>query len=178
MKSDEEILARIRELEQTDIFKWESNLLITFLPFRLAHPLLAERNLHYTDQWIDQDRSPAALAGKIRQFMDIALEMVIHHRGTKTQRSIDYFHAWIWLMGDEAMLAFMDDPDHFPQYGAPILKELCRRYQLSWPSDNPGLERMALGNACQPQGCPFHGCIADWRSEMQESNTRDAINHQ
>ncbi|MBF0110501.1 MAG: hypothetical protein HQL76_15140 [Magnetococcales bacterium] len=166
MKTDEEILDRIHELENSDFFKWESNLLITFLPLSLAQPLLAERNLLPTDQWIDQDRSPGALLEKVARFMETALEMVIHHRGTKTQRAIDYLHAWIWLMDDEAMLAFMDDPDNFPQYGAPILKEICRHYQLPWPDGNPGLERMALGDPCQPQGCPFNGCIADWRPEQ------------
>ncbi|MBF0132826.1 MAG: hypothetical protein HQL75_09615 [Magnetococcales bacterium] len=171
MRTDMEILGRIQELETTDIFKWESNLLITFLPFSLAKPLLAERNLHYTDQWIDQDRSIGTLVNKMSQFMDIALEMVIHHRGTKTQRSVDYFHAWVWLMEDTSLLAFMDNPDHFPQFGAPILKEICRRHQFHWPSDHPGLERMAQGLACHPGGCPLQGCIPDWRERTSNDST-------
>jgi len=178
VRTDAEILARIRELETSDIFKWESNLLITFLPFALARPLLAERNVHHTDAWIDQDRSVGALIEKMRLFMDVALEMVINHRGTRTQRSVDYLHAWIWLMGDEAMLAFMDDPDHFPQYGAPILKEICRRYDFHWVSDHPGLERMAQGKVCQAQGCPFRGCIADWRGNTSETGANVFQTHQ
>lgn len=163
MKTNEDILERIQELETTDMFKWESNLLITFLPLHLAKPLLESRGLKHGDRWIDQDRSPEAMLDKIRQFMDIALETVIAHRGTKTQRSVDYLRAWIWLMEDEVMLTYMDNPDHFPQYGAPILREICRRYQLPWPSDNPGLQRMAEGHPCQENGCPFQGCIADWK---------------
>ncbi|MBF0422702.1 MAG: hypothetical protein HQL73_06895 [Magnetococcales bacterium] len=164
MKTDEDILLRIMELEETDLFKWESNLLITFLPLRLAQPLLEERGLRYSDHWIDQDRSYGALREKVSGFMETALEVAIGHRGTKAQRSIDYLHAWIWLMEDEEMLAFMDDGDHFPQYGVPILREICRRYDLPWPSDHPGLERMSHGESCQPDGCPFSGCMADWRS--------------
>ncbi len=69
---------------------------------------------------------------------------------------IDHFRAWLWLMEDGDTLAFAEEDNNYPNYGAPILAKICEKYGFEKP-ESVAAQRMAQGLECDPDGCPC-GC--------------------
>lgn len=85
---------------------------------------------------------------RMREYMPFALEKATYHRGLSAGRSINRFGMWLWLVGK------LDHPDDirdeyglYPNYGAPILKKICKDFDFEWP-DTTTLNLMAEGKQC------------------------------
>ena len=93
----------------------------------------------------------------MKSYMDFALGKAESHRGISTGRSLQHFEAWLWLLGDQDTLDYIQDDDNYANYGAPALKKICEVYNFSIPQED-WFENMANGKKCASD-C-FEGCGA------------------
>jgi hypothetical protein len=155
MRTQEEILHRIEERDEFDIFGFEFDEYITALDFEHAKQFLKEGTTEA--QWnesIDENNDEALRKAMI-DYLNFAVEKAVNHRGISASRSVAHYLAWFWLLGDNEMVAFIEDKDNYPQYGAPILAKAHERLGVKLPNDKLFL-RMAQGECCS-DGCQM-GC--------------------
>jgi hypothetical protein len=149
MKTVEEIVARVKNYD--GMFCLED--LVEFLPLKKADEFLhseVDRS-----EWQAKELTEDVVKAEIRSYMEFACDKASSHRGLSAVRSIEHFRNWLWLLEDDEMLEFAMDYRNYPNYGAPILKAIAKKYDCPWPDDE-GLNRMAEGKhcgACYPCGC-------------------------
>ena len=165
MRTQEEIVERCRA-KSAEFLSFEPEVLLDYLDYAHAKEFLEPEVTE--EQWAGLDHGaggnapshkrilvesdiPEQMAG----YMSFAWGKVEDHRGISAGRSIEKLKALAWLLGDDETVTFAEDSSNYPQYGAPILKCLCQRYDLPIP-EGEGLRRMAEGLPCV-DGCE-EGC--------------------
>jgi len=143
MRTDEEILSRIQAVLEDDVFGYQVSDLRSCLPFEVVKDHLPAGTI---DRWTPQPRDREGVLSSMRQYMPFAVEKATHHRGLSADRSLSHYSAWVWLLGDADYDAI--DWEAYEKYGAPVLKQLCDRFEFPWPADNPILAAMANGDVC------------------------------
>jgi hypothetical protein len=160
MRTDDEILARIKKISPDDWLGTQQNDLVTALSWHAVQPFLTdEGRLIGPENWDDTHvHTDEQVRNQIRDYLPFAIDKALNHRGISAGRSIDHFRSWVWLLGDAPYSAI--DWDNYAQYGAPILKQVSELVEFPWPtSDAPDdrlLNRMANGLPCIPdceEGC-------------------------
>jgi hypothetical protein len=91
----------------------------------------------------------------MRDYMEFAWGKADDHRGLSAMRSVEKFKAWVWLLGNDKLVEFCEDDDHYAYYGAPVLQRICQEYSFPIP-DDAGIQRMMKGLPCK-DGCTS-GC--------------------
>lgn len=141
MRTRDEIAARLK-LPSDRIFDFGREVLIQYVSLPGFHPRSLERD---------------DVLREMREYMNFAWEKVEDHRGLSASRSVDKFIAWVWVLGDEGVYEELVEMQEraYPQYGAPILKKVCKTYDFPIPS-SVAIAAMAEGLPCEPgcqQGC-------------------------
>lgn len=154
-RTDEEIEARIKELQPGEFLPFETTDLASYLPQERLAPLgfsLREAGA----PWVQAKRDEESLRAAAIQYLPFALEKCLNHRGLSAGRSVSHYQAWFWMLGNEAMAAI--NWDDYGNYGAPILKSVAAFLQVDLPEDDirGRFERMVRGEPCEP-GCE-EGC--------------------
>lgn len=133
MRTDEEILARIKEIEKSDLFGFQTNDLLEVLPWELAKPFLrAEATL---EGWVQLDHNDESVKQRMLDYMPFAWEKASDCRGLSAMRSIEHFCAWLWLLGDPLADTLLDI---YSWYGKPCLVAICDRYGWNWTNWDDG----------------------------------------
>lgn len=153
MRTSEEILQKIKDSYSDDMFGFATSALIEFLPFDLAKPFLVETAKE--EEWKVTPSTHEAIVAVMRDYMAFAWDKVWDHRGISAGRSVEKMAAWAWMLGDDDLVAQIVDDANYPQYGAPALAIVCRKFDFPIP-DVEGLHRMIRGDTCEP-GCDM-GC--------------------
>jgi len=135
---------RIECTKGTDILGFEIVMLIGALDFEHAKPYLKPEAV--AEQWTPEYTTDDAVKKQIAEYMDFAVEKAVDHRGISAGRSVSHYRAWLWLIGDDELVAFCND-DNYPNYGAPILKRIAEKYGINIP-ENAVFDAMALGQRC------------------------------
>ena len=151
MRTEAEIVARIHELSPKDFFGFETGDLIERLSFEAAKPFLKPD--YPKEEWEEKCRKPntlEAITFSIQDYMDFALSKATGHRGLSSTRSVAHYRAWLWLIGDDELVEFIDSPNSYPMYGMPILKKICDNYDCEFP-DTDVAEKMLAGEPCHPE---------------------------
>lgn len=147
LKTSAEIVSRMRDSVSDDLFGTQRGDLLEFLPFDVAREWLKEETT--AEQWAECFKQPTreAVLNEMREYFDFAVGKALDERGLSANRSIFHFTAWVWLLGDEEMLRFLDDGSNYSPYGAPMLLEIARKYDLrpKEESDLDALRKMAGG---------------------------------
>ncbi len=155
MKTQEEILVRLKEIKDDDSLGFKFGVLTQFLtPTQLA-PLVEDipRTKLYQPAILEEK----SILATMENYMDFAWEKALCHRGISAIRSVEKFQAWLWVLGNARdLLKFAEDETNYPQYGAPILKRICNAYGFPIP-DNSQVARMAVGLPCTRPSCQ-EGC--------------------
>ncbi|WP_206061618.1 hypothetical protein [Nonomuraea basaltis] len=148
--TQDQIVARIREIEQDDFFGFRREVLVMALDFEHARAFLVGDATD--DTW---EPPTAAKTGQdAKEYYDFALGKIRHHRGLSAERSVDKLGEYAWLLGrDDVVAAMKAQP--YCQYGAPIVKAFADGFGLAWP-DEPEVNRMVAGEPCE-DGCE-RGC--------------------
>lgn len=154
MRTTDEIVARLNQIKADDFFGFESEDLVVCLPFEAARPWLKPDAT--ADQWKEASAAPDAVRARVLDYLPFAVEKASTHRGLSASRSISHMRAWMWLLGDDEMLAFLNDDANYANYGAPMLMQVAEKYGATLNADD-GFRRMAQGKACDPSGCD-EGC--------------------
>lgn len=153
MRTDQEIIARIKEVEKLDIFGTEVGDLMNYLPFDSVRSWLKpEVSL---DQW-EKTRQPHThenILKEMKDYMPFAVDKATNHRGLSASRSIFHYKAWVWLLGDADYETV--DWDAFQNYGCPILALIGETYGIT-TERSEAFRNMASGRPCYPdcnEGC-------------------------
>lgn len=147
LKSPEEIVARIREVEAdgNDWLGIQHFDLLEALPFDAARPFLKPEAT--ADQWtgpLTAERVHEVAVG----YLPFAYGKASDHRGISADRSTQHFRAWLWLIG---LLPDDWDSTEYANYGTPLLFKAATALGQPLPTD-PDLVRMSQGLPCEP-GC-------------------------
>lgn len=153
MRTIDQIVQRIRDIEQQDTLCFRREVLARYLPQeRLREFCGAEADLSTFRQ---AELTEESVRQEIASYMPFAWEKALGHRGISACRSVAKMSAWLWLLGDDDLVAMCEDEEQYPKYGAPILQAICGKYDIPLP-DNEAVGRMAMGLPCR-DGCAS-GC--------------------
>lgn len=113
-RSPAEILARAQA--STDMFGWAQEVLVPYLDFETAQPLLNEGVT--PEQWSEFARDQATVGDAARTYYEFALGKIADERGISAERSVMKLREFAWLMGRDDVVEAMDEAP-YPNYGAP-----------------------------------------------------------
>ena len=153
MRTTEEILARITDVAETDVFGAERTALVEALPFDAAAPFMVAPPDE--DAWVEATKATAE--EKLASWLPIAAGCAESHLAVPARRAWHLLRGWVWLLGDEQYNSI--NWDAYDLYGAPVLKECFALAGLDWPADNERLNRMADGLPCVDD-CQ-EGCVSN-----------------
>lgn len=153
MRTDQEIIDYYGKVKDDDFLGTMGSELISRLPFDSAKPFLKKDA--DSSKWITLPRDNKSILKEMRDYMEFAWDKATGHRGISAGRSIDHFRAWLFLVGDDELLAFANAEGNYPNYGCPILKKISEKYGFPVPN-NDKTKRMSAGKSCGgDSGC---GC--------------------
>jgi len=153
MRTDEEILARVAAVKDTEMFGYQTADLLSRLPFEAVAGAGLLKSEVTAENWKIESRLRADILAEMRDYMSFGWDKATGHRGLSAERTINHYEAWIWLLGDVEHDAI--DWDNYRNYGAPILMQICLTFELPLPARSVERSRarnMAAGKRCVP-GC-------------------------
>lgn len=153
MRTLNELVEKLNHRDKNDIFGWEVEVLVPYLPFEMAKPWLKPEVTAET--WVSMTFTEEAVLKEMRDYMAFAWGKVENHRGISASRSVEKMAAWCYIMGNDELVAYLGDGGHYAQYGAPMLAKVCQTYDLPIP-DLESLRNMIAGLPCW-SGCE-NGC--------------------
>ncbi len=125
VRTDDEILARIKERKKIDFFGFETSDLIIRLPFDKARPYLKDDAKE--ENWTVYPRDRESVLAEAEKYMEFAWDKANNFRGISAGRSMSHYMAWIWLMGDD-----LGNLLEYECYGKDNLVRICDHY--GWDS--------------------------------------------
>jgi hypothetical protein len=131
MRTVGEIIERIKVERQNDILGLSIGDLIGVLTFEEAEKIRAE-DITKDDWGVVLSREPGKVKERLVDYLPFAIEKVLDHRGISADRSVSHMRNYVWLIGDEEALKFVENHSNYPQYGAPVLKYLADRYGFNY----------------------------------------------
>lgn len=125
MRTDDEIVARIKAVQQSesDFFGTEQSDLLARLPFAVAKQFLDDTFDEARWSGIQTSRDREHLIGEMRDYMAFAWEKASEFRGLSAGRSMSHFRAWVWLAGDD-----LGEFNNYRRYGKDHLVRICEHY--------------------------------------------------
>jgi len=136
-RTQEEILARIEERRKEDFFGFERSDLLEHLEYKHAKPFLKEGVTE--DQWADRGEVQDPIE-ELKDYMSFAWEKANNQRGLSANRSIHHCVAWLWLAGEDEILAKVENEyaHNYQYYGKDILSMICDHFGLDWKQWDDG----------------------------------------
>ena len=126
MRTQEEIVARINEIQKDDrLFDFESPDLLIYLDFEHAQPFLIEGVT--AEQWTGREYTREAVVEEIKEYLPFAFEKAQGERGLSAIRSQQHFRAWLWLAGDDDLLGEIEAMT-YENYGIERLERIRAYY--------------------------------------------------
>ena len=120
MKTQKEILEKMKALVNYDSFGWIRNTLVTALNYENAKKHLKE---HVTKEYWDSIylKTDEDVIRKMRDYLDFAFDKAHNQRGLSACRSMDHYIAWLWLIGENSRFG---DLSNYSHYGIPQLNNI------------------------------------------------------
>lgn len=128
MRTDEEILERIKERRNNDLLGWELGDLLCVLPFDKAKEFLSEEYQNECKEWKIEPRDRESVLKRMEEYMPFAWEKANNGRGLSAMRSMCHYMAWTWLIGDD-----LGELTKYQYYGKDNLRKICEKY--GWDAD-------------------------------------------
>lgn len=163
MRTQDEIVARLKEDTRADLFGFAQTVLLDALDFEHARPFLKEGVT--PEQWNvkreadgfgrelqfpllrEEDLKAAAL-----DYLKFAWSKARDHRSISAERSVTKLFEFCWLLGLDTEKVKAAE---YQNYGCPMLKVISELLEAPLPTD-AGLQRMMQGKACTDE-CEY-GC--------------------
>lgn len=138
MKTDQQILERIKAIESRDIFGFERNDLIVYLSFKAAKPFL-KKGLTASD-WQEFSQELSVIKEVIFKYMKFAWEKANNCRSLSANRSIMHFMAWTWIVDEEFCKEIEKEYDeNYQYYGKDILAKICTHFSIDYKQWDDGV---------------------------------------
>lgn len=153
MRTQEQILDRIKEIKEEDFFGFATGVLVGYLDFEHAKPFLKDEVTK--DQWKPSTTVSNYIVEEMKDYMHFAWEKALNHRGLSAGRSVQKMETWLWMIEDDELLEFIKEDGNYSPYGGPILKKICEKYKFEIP-EGESAKNLGNGKPCHP-GCE-EGC--------------------
>lgn len=124
MRTPEEIVAFYETKKSDDWLGVMGSDILIYVPKPLVTPYLKSPDV----EWDAQLLTDETILDTMRDYMPFAIGKAEDERGISAGRSIQHFQAWLFLIGDDEMLAFAEDDDNYDPYGKPILRAIAAKY--------------------------------------------------
>ena len=134
MRTDAEIIARIKERSQHDPLGFETSDLLSFLSAEAVWPFLKE-GVDLTE-WTPQPQDRETMLKMMHEYMEFAWKKANDGRGISAMRSMHHYMAWTWLLGDD--LGNLLD---YQYYGKDNLVKICKHYGWDHTKWDDGVRR-------------------------------------
>lgn len=127
-RTNEELIARIRECKDRDIFGWEYMEYVRALPRDAAETLRGEVIKEDADlsDWAPDLNNRDALVKQCHEYMPFAWEKANGCRGLSAARSLMQYKAWLWPLGEDGF----EDVDDYQFYGKDELRRICELLRI------------------------------------------------
>lgn len=125
MKTQDEIVARIRTRKKHDFFGFETSEYLDYLDFAHAKEFLKEGTT--PEQWEKVHSKAKTPEEAIKDYMPFAWDKANNCRGISAGRSICHMIAWLWLDGKD-----WPELEDYGYYGKPQLVRVCKEYDIDW----------------------------------------------
>ena len=122
-RTQDEIVARIKEVEKQDFFGVMRGNFLSYLDFEHAKEFLKPE---VTKEKWDADRegvTDVPVKTLMTEYMSFAWEKANDKRGLSAARSMDHYNAWLWLLKYEALRKITES---YQYYGKDVLVEICK----------------------------------------------------
>jgi hypothetical protein len=121
MRTQDDILAKIEELKDSDWMGTTRGDLIDFLEFKNVKQFLKDGITE--EQWQESftENTEDNIRDKMADYLSFAFEKAEGERGLSAGRSMDHYSAWIWLLDEEDHFGDVTD---YNSYGIPHLEKI------------------------------------------------------
>ena len=138
MKTDQEILERIKTVESRDIFGTERSDLIHYLSFEAARPFLKEEVT--SGIWKINSQDLSDVKDVIYNYMIFAWDKANNCRGLSANRSIMHFLAWTWIVDEKFSQEIEKEyMENYEYYGKDILAKICEHFSIDYSQWDDGI---------------------------------------
>jgi hypothetical protein len=102
---------------------------------------------------------PDAIREEVADVVDSAWWEVPDHHGFTPRTCIHECAAWLWLLGEDALAEWCQDPANWPMMGVPVLRRVAEDLSLEDRHTGEWEDRMARGEPCGEgcEDCQKHG---------------------
>jgi len=125
MRTQDEIVARIRTRKEHDFFGFEVSEYVDYLDYVHAKEFLKEGTTQ--EQWEKIRSETKTPEETIKDYMPFAWDKANNCRGISAGRSIMHMIAWLWLDGKD-----WSEIEGYEYYGKPQLVRICEEYGIDW----------------------------------------------
>lgn len=130
-RTPEEIIKHIQDAN--DMFGFQSEVLVAYLTFEQAKPLLKPDA--QASNWGATITDVKEAAQDFLDYMTFAWMKAKDRRGISASRSIEKLAAWLWLMGREDLEELILRDELYNPYGAPALIAVCEKMRVAVPKE-------------------------------------------
>jgi hypothetical protein len=133
-RTQNEILVRIEAIKKDDFLGFQTSELFFALDFEHGKPFVRDG---VTKEEYEDTRKKAKghePVEALKLYMPVAWTKANDCRGISANRSIDHIISWLWLAGEDNLLARVEDEYdlHYEFYGKPILEMVCEHFGVDW----------------------------------------------
>ena len=129
MKTNEEILTKLRDNDIFDFFGTRFDDLIPFLSFEQAKEFLKDEVTVEEFAKIGKPLTQEAVISELKEYMPFAWKKANNCRGLSAGRSINHMQNWLWLLGEDEAAK---EIEHHQFYGKPQLRAICEKFGIDW----------------------------------------------
>jgi hypothetical protein len=128
MRTQAEILARIKERAPKDMFGFEWEEYVSALTRDSVESLRGTLMKADADlkAWEPSFKTDDDIRKQCLEYMDFAWEKANNCRGISAGRSLAHYKAWLWLLGQDGF----EDIDQYEFYGKDNLVRICKFFDL------------------------------------------------
>jgi hypothetical protein len=140
-RTDEEILARIKEVEGTDFLGVYRVDLLGGLSFEAVKPFLKQEAIEEGEEEWNKGRKESAKdpGDAIRKYLPFAWEKANHCRGISAGRSLMHMITWAWFDKNEPLVRYLEED--YLWYGKQQLIVCSELYDFPWREHDDGAWR-------------------------------------
>lgn len=136
MPTQVEIVNRFQARDANDMFGFESHEYLHAIDTEHIKLLLNYFKPEFNpNEWHPTLLTRADVLSKMQDYTEFAWDKATGERGLSANRSIMHYIAWIWLAGDVAFSAEIEQmySTNYHSYGKHILKRICDFYKWELP---------------------------------------------
>ena len=125
MRTQDEILQRIRDRAHLDPLGFETDMYIPYLGYERAKEFLNEGVTE--EQYLESVKEYEDVVAVMKDYMPFAFNKAHNQRGISAYRSLQHYIAWTWIAGDDKLSAKLDEGPT-DTYGLDLLRAICNHY--------------------------------------------------